>query len=773
MSYTYDILIDDPVAFWSFNVINSGSANDSSGNGHAANLTGSYSLVLPIVARGGNSLKLNADAEVRYNLDGFLESLLSGKSYSADLWIRSEGDNPTAAILARGSDGLFLEGTKLSFHLGQYTIEYEGINLGDIYHVSVSYDQDGAYMHVNAVLAGSVEFEEPLYMHSTDNLVTSIGQGSLTIDEVAVYNVSATYEKIGRHFLAGTNYVQARDIASSNGGQSYTFTDFDAEIYSSEMFFDEESWSLGLFDESVSLTENGISNTYDSEEEVYLQGSWLYDYAIDPDEEYIVGSKVEWISSGTVIMEYSMDGGATWTVIENGGESVGLANLQDGVSITYRVSLGSDNERATIDSLIITMYSSRNLYGTDEVNPAIPALSEQETSDAPVSLQEISSGIQTDSEEVNLNVTLQTGNYLVFVAAASQDFLPEISVTSNDFDWLEIGGAETEKTSSSVFLATVYEDTEEEIQITAKDYDESRTPASTLWSIQRVDNYGDIFETNSIVGVGSSAVSFLGEARDPNARAFSMMVYESANTATSTTDIKIALTDSYEEVGLIVVGDDSEFMTALQADWGESVDYSALAFAIMPRTNFVAPTDSPMIISDDSRATTSFSNNAGLNLSEGIKVIGEDTASIELYVRPESGSFDLISTSDASVSVAELGEISTSGVLDVFVNGVSADNISIKDWSHLVATFNESWSGTIYVGSGENGGNPMQGNIGYLAMYEQTLSQEQAKSLFDSATGSPGVKIAEDSFGTFRDSEFNETGTGFRAYTYDWSSTPS
>lgn len=771
MSYTYDILIDDPVALWSFNAINSGESGDSSGYGNKAYLSGDYNLVLPIVARGGNSLKLHEGSEVQYELSGFLGPLLSGKSYSCDLWIRAE-DFSEASIISRGINGLFINEGSISLRLGQYELVYDMINDGDVYHVSFSYDQDGAFMHVNAILAGVLEFEEPLELTSTGSLITEVLSGSITIDEVAVYNVSATYEKIGRHYLAGTDYVQINNVAASNGGQSYTFTDFDAEVYDSEMFFDEESWSLGLFDETVSITEEGISNSYNYETEGFFEGHWFYDYSVDPDDGYIAGSKVEWSGTGAILVEYSMDGGSSWSAIQNGGQSVGVNSIENGLSVTYRITLGTDNAKATVDNFIVTLYSSRNMYGTDEVNPAIPATQEYSSSSEVIELEEVSSGVERDVSEVYIPLALTAGTYIAFIASASEDFIPELSISSEDIDWEEISGAETELVASSVMTVTVYENIEQEIQINAKDYDEGLIASSIIWSIHKVNNYGSIPDTDVIVDVGSSGTAFLSPPKSAGSRAFAMMAYESSSSATSTTDIKMAVTHEQPDVGVIVVGDDSEFMTTLQASWGDSVNYSSIAFEIAPFAETVPPVSDNIVISDDSRITTSFSNNSGISLSEGIKTTNESFSSVEVYIRPEAGGFDLINTGSISASVDSSGNITSSGTSSVYVNGELSSELSIKDWSHVVITF-PSQSGIVYIGAGEEGVNPMTGNIGYLSLYEDELTESQAKSLFDSATGMPGIQVAEESFGTLRDSEFIETGTAFRAYSYDWSSTPS
>lgn len=222
------------------------------------------------------------------------------------------------------------------------------------------------------------------------------------------------------------------------------------------------------------------------------------------------------------------------------------------------------------------------------------------------------------------------------------------------------------------------------------------------------------------------------------------------------------------------------------------VDYLSLVFYVskdirgsdedLPAV-FNNPLD--VTLSESTYPPAGFSDNAGVDLPDGTGfTIGADTEfggyyAVEMTVFFPSNSNSktvlYVDTPSAQPSITTngSGQWVSGNLTALYIDGVSvASTFSVEPgkWHHVLAVFAES-EANVTVGNDLSGtdGYPMR--VGYLALYSDPIDANMAEAIYDVWVGTPAIQIKESNVINVSEKTFTETGSPFRAYTFDWSIT--
>jgi hypothetical protein len=396
MTYIYHVLKDGPIGLWSFD---STPLNDSSGYGNTATFSGSPTTTRPIVAKGVAAQHVDSGDTINYPVSSVMIQGRETRAFSLEAWIKPQSG--TAAVLARNSSGLFLDGLVLRFSMQFSTlmsVTYNHLDAGEIYHVVAVYDGKSMNLYVNGEAVASSEIEDDVIAtgisDTTTNLKTTM-TSSMVMDTPAVYNYALDYVRVSRHFSVGTQYPEVVNLSLNNGGKYYQFSDNYSSIYESVAFGTIDDWNVGTFSGNVTEVDGKLVNLYDETAAEWLTGTWTYQYSVSGDEGVgvtINGSRISWESLDTITVETSTDD-VTWTPVNNGDSIVGTQSLSSGWAIAIRVTIPTTSTaQSVVNSLNVVFYTSKSIKGSDEsllatfVAPLTVTLSEE--SNAPSSFND-------------------------------------------------------------------------------------------------------------------------------------------------------------------------------------------------------------------------------------------------------------------------------------------------------------------------------------------------------------------------------------------------
>src|SRR6185312_5126707 len=159
MTYIYSILRDNPVGLWSLDTLTGSVFTDSSGYDRDATKTGSPTKDKPIISGGISAQYLSSTAKISYPIDNIMIQGRETWPFSLEAWIKPQSDAASMApIIARNSSGLFVDGLTIKFvvHMSTtFSIEYQNIKPGEIYHVVGTFDGVSIRLFVNGQEAAS------------------------------------------------------------------------------------------------------------------------------------------------------------------------------------------------------------------------------------------------------------------------------------------------------------------------------------------------------------------------------------------------------------------------------------------------------------------------------------------------------------------------------------------------------------------------------------------------------------------------------------------
>ncbi len=375
MTYIYHVLRHGPIGLWSFDAT---PLIDSSGYGNDATFSGSPVTTRPIVAGGIAAQHLDTGDTINYPVDTIMIEGRDARAFSLEAWIKpGEG---SSTIMARDNSGLFIDGLNLIFSVefdSLISVEYNHLDAGNVYHVVASYTGSAIELYVNGVMVigSNIDDSEILagFADTTTNLKT-LTTATLVADSVAVYNYALSSAVVNQHYQYGIQYPEIESLSLLNGGKYYLISDNTASVYKKLEFGPVDDWTLGLFDGNITAVDENLVNTFDETAGEWLTGTWTYQYSVDSDigdGVVLNGSRINWDSNVAITVETSVDD-VVWTPVTNGSQIVGTQDLSSGYVIAIKITLpGTVDEQASVDSLSVVFYTSKNINGSDTDLPAV------------------------------------------------------------------------------------------------------------------------------------------------------------------------------------------------------------------------------------------------------------------------------------------------------------------------------------------------------------------------------------------------------------------
>lgn len=367
MTYLYRVLRDSPIGIWPLD----GNVLDQSGFDKNGTVTGTLSANRPIVAGGISCYQFDGTDKLTLPISKVMKS---GKPFSLEVWYKPDVIAGTAALLARDNSGIFASGSSISFNLDFDTpisATFDRVEVGNIYHIVAVYDGVDAYINVNSevnavpVLAGSV------FGDTSNNLRIEASNGSVfTVDSPAVYNYALKESTIRNHYALGRYWAGVSDISGANGANVYRLWDGNTNLKQRIHIDTETDWREGGITGGAAIIGDVLTHQYDDATDAYLSGTWNYSYLF-PDEDLTVsGARLSWDANvSNLSVEVSTDGGIVYRSVANGGEAFGAQSLNDEFEVIVRVNLPAGQTKATVYNLTLAVYTSKDVFGTDEDLP--------------------------------------------------------------------------------------------------------------------------------------------------------------------------------------------------------------------------------------------------------------------------------------------------------------------------------------------------------------------------------------------------------------------
>lgn len=350
--------------------LSASTAREKSGN--PTTVTNASSAThIPLIYGGDVSSVLSNAARV--TVSG-LELVTPG---SFEAWVRESVQGTTSILSTSGTDLLVLNGQKIQFTVnypsGSAVAEYIVID-GQTYHVVGTIGSDQIMLYVNGEIVDAVELTDQQLLEQPilgTSLIAGQGTGAVLADGLAYYEYPLEEEVILNHYKEGSPDKRLSEHAPATGAAAFVLTDDTASI--SGLYDTDENmpWDSA---EILGLT---VEDTLTPEmyDDLSTDGYCLFTIPLDAsDNDIIATSKIEWESTGSFVVEVSLDT-LTWTTCENKNTVPVLTDNFNGVDkelyvrVSYPINLNEPD--AEFKSLRVVFYSDRTLSAIGGPRPVV------------------------------------------------------------------------------------------------------------------------------------------------------------------------------------------------------------------------------------------------------------------------------------------------------------------------------------------------------------------------------------------------------------------
>lgn len=343
MSYKLHALNDLPSAYWRFEETTGTTAADSSGFGRSLTYPVAPSLNQPGLVPGSRSALFSGNAHATTTINNLLVRGREDQSFAMEVWIKADRPTDHRLVMGRTDAGIFITPNGVEFSVRQVNGEIK-----TAYFTVVDWNSS---MHVVANLAGRnitilvdgfKGVSDRLYDHVANTSTTFYigGNGvsstsSVYIDEAALYANPLSFGRINRHISSGSLASDPLSVSQLFAGTYYSMSDASADIAEKIVEEREEELSSGTLTGDLTI-DDGLLVGHDGSKTSLLH--WIGDAGI------VDGSRISYDASAGVVLEVSLDRGASWARVANNSEIPGITKNTDVTDkfIQYRALFTSD-----------------------------------------------------------------------------------------------------------------------------------------------------------------------------------------------------------------------------------------------------------------------------------------------------------------------------------------------------------------------------------------------------------------------------------------------
>lgn len=332
MEYRHVVIADKPSAAWTFDA---GTFKDYSG-------FGLNSLTTP--DRGGTILANSIDKAAAVTSGSTLSLPVDlmdpgreRQTFTLEAWFRPENVTAEVVVLGRpgARDGITYDGTSIHFvtkygTAGEARATYTPETKNTVFYAVGIHDSERNLLMVNNQVVASVDLTDAQKADTYTTATTASrlspgnsasGSGTLLVDGLAVYDFALGPEAIRRHYFYGKYTSDPMINSLINGGRYWNLSDVASDIALS-LLFQQDAWDGATVLDVTDRTGN-LENLRD-DIGATLGGFWTYGTLLSGTGS-ISGSKVEWEGAGAFTVQTSIDAGATWQNVTNGGFITGIS----------------------------------------------------------------------------------------------------------------------------------------------------------------------------------------------------------------------------------------------------------------------------------------------------------------------------------------------------------------------------------------------------------------------------------------------------------------
>lgn len=367
MSYKLAVLNDIPLAYWRLEETTGTTIADASGFGFPGTYASAATLNQNGIVPASRSALFGSGNYFTANFPNILNKNREWQSFSIEAWVRLPARPTTTRLIAgRATDGLFVTPTGFEFSItGSDTVKYTASVLISNWevpqYVIASYSGRQLNITVNNVTGVSSTFQSS--MTNTNNTfyvggTAAANATSVYIDEVAIYDRPLKEAQAVAHYNFGTKTIKPIDKANLFSGSYYGFSDATATVV-----FD---WHEDTTDEFLQGTLNNIRVT----DNLIYAGPGATGQRISNivplNLGTIAGSRINFETTDTnVVVETSIDAGASWQTATNNTEVSGLTSGTNTTDKFLQLRYTFNNTSATnyvsaLRRTHIVIYSSKN-----------------------------------------------------------------------------------------------------------------------------------------------------------------------------------------------------------------------------------------------------------------------------------------------------------------------------------------------------------------------------------------------------------------------------
>lgn len=301
----------------------------------------------PLVAGSGSATLLTTYSEAPFNP---FNKTYERTPFTLEVWFRPLTNTGELTVIGHPTEGVIWNGTNFILRMRQTAGVAETTwTPGEkkSFHVVMVYTPGLAQLYVDAVLVASLDLPDSPFTATGLPVRINSGTGTGIYDSFATYVRALPGAEIAQHYVWAKAIRTPPEIASANGGSTWTMVHGDSDIYAT-VKFDSEAWAqfflngLGIVGDRLVANEGG--------------GTWIGSVPI---ESMITGTLagVSLNYEGfNVVLSYSTDA-STWTPVANG--TVIFEDISStGLNLFLRIDLP---EEGWVDSLSVSVLNDRAL----------------------------------------------------------------------------------------------------------------------------------------------------------------------------------------------------------------------------------------------------------------------------------------------------------------------------------------------------------------------------------------------------------------------------
>lgn len=334
MTYYAEVIKDVPYSLWLFG----GTISDASGYAATPVNTGTLATYAAPLVNGESKSSLFTPGiftgiPFPYDRPG-----TERQPFTLEAWVFPQ--DTTLSILAHkvDLDGLAILNGAVTFSIrlssGMISVSYTPPFARKMHVVGV-YTGVGLQLFIDGVLVRSYDLtytEIGLNISlTTDDGYLYVGNNNGIVQGLATYQYALDQNKIASHYEEG-NRTCTTDVSSKLfGGNHIEFSTKTANIFFTKEWTNlwEDGYYTAVIGEKVSSAIDPVTN-------LYIASSWESSFELNSGGTSINGVQISWESSGTILVETSLDG-VTWSTATNTKKVTGISAGYDPTGVVLRV----------------------------------------------------------------------------------------------------------------------------------------------------------------------------------------------------------------------------------------------------------------------------------------------------------------------------------------------------------------------------------------------------------------------------------------------------